>query len=81
MAKPRSRSKTTSIHFTIPISLYIKLEDQLAGKESRSAWITTAIRERFKGTTIQSASDKQLLIALVNRGIISSALFSELSAL
>jgi len=79
--RPRSRSKTTSIHFTLPISLYVKLENELAGKESRSAWITTAIEERFKGTTIQSATDKQLLIALVNRGIISSALFSELSTL
>lgn len=81
MGKPRSRSKTTSIHFTIPISLYVKLEDELAGKQSRSAWITSAIEERFKGTTIQSASDKQLLIALVNRGIISSSLFAELSTL
>ena len=81
MGKPRARAKTTSIHFTIPISLYLKLEDELAGKESRSAWITKAIEERFKGTTIQSASDKQLLIAMVNRGIISSSLFEELSTL
>lgn len=81
MAKPRSKRKTTSIHFTIPISLYAKLEDQLAGKESRSAWITNAIEQKFEGTTIASASDKQLLAALVNRGIISSDLYARLSIL
>lgn len=79
MSRPRSRKKTTSIHFTIPISLYVKLEDELAGKESRSAWITKAIEQKFQGTTIASASDKQLLVALLNRGIISSNLYAELS--
>lgn len=81
MSRPRSRKKTTSIHFTIPISLYVKLEDELAGKESRSAWITQAIKQKFEGTTIASASDKQLLVALLNRGIISSSLYADLSIL
>lgn len=81
MSRPRSRKKTTSIHFTIPISLYVKLEDELAGKESRSAWITQAIKQKFEGTTIASASDKQLLVALLNRGIISSSLYADLSTL
>lgn len=81
MSRPRSRSKTTSIHFTIPISLYVKLEGELAGKESRSAWITRAIEDKFQGTTIAAASNKQLLAALVNRGIISSNLYAELSVL
>ena len=81
MSKPRSKNKTTSIHFTIPISLYTKLEDKLAGKQSRSAWITKAIQQKFEGTTIASASDKQLLIALLNRGVISSSLFEELLVL
>lgn len=81
MSRPRSRKKTTSIHFTIPISLYTKLEDNLAGIESRSAWITRAIEDRFQGTTIAAASNKQLLIALVNRGIISSSLYADLSVL
>ena len=61
--------------------MYTKLEDSLAGKESRSAWITRAIEDKFQGTTIAAASDKQLLIALVNRGIISSSLYAELSIL
>lgn len=81
MSRPRSRKKTTSIHFTIPISLHNKLEDKLASKESRSAWITKAIEDKFQGTTITAASDKQLLIALVNRGIISSNLFADLLVL
>lgn len=81
MSRPRSRKKTTSIHFTIPISLYVKLEDELAGKESRSAWITQAIKQKFEGTTIASASDTQLLVALLNRGIISSSLYADLSTL
>jgi hypothetical protein len=81
MSRPRSRKKTTSIHFTIPISLYTKLEDNLAGMESRSAWITRAIEQKFEGTTIASASNKQLLIALVNRGIISADLYAEILVL
>lgn len=81
MSRPRSRKKTTSIHFTIPISLYVKLEDNLAGMQSRSAWITRAIEDKFQGTTIAAATDKQLLAALVNRGIISSSLYAELSVL
>jgi len=49
--------------------------------ESRSAWITRAIEDRFQGTTIAAATDKQLLAALVNRGVISSDLYATLSVL
>lgn len=81
MSRRRSKDPTTAISFTIPMRLVVKLDATLADRESRSAWITSAIENKFKGTTIQDASDKQLLIALVNRGIISSNLFAELSAL
>lgn len=81
MSRPRSKNKTTAISITLPIKLYLKLEDSIAYRQSRSAWIAEAIEQRFKGTTIAEASDKQLLIALVNRGVISSSLYAELSTL
>jgi len=81
MSRRRSKDPTTAISFTIPMRLVIKLDATLASRESRSAWITSAIENKFKGTTIQDASDKQLLAALVNRGVISSDLYATLSTL
>jgi len=79
MGRRRSQDPTDSIRITIPKSIHNKLLDTI-GTGSRSAWISAACRAALDGGTyIADASDKQLLITLCNRGIITRGLFDELS--
>lgn len=78
MSRRRSKDPTDSIRITIPKSIHNKILDKI-GSGSRSAWISAACRAAVEGGTyIADASDKQLLVTLLNRGIITRGLFDEL---
>lgn len=79
MSRRRSSDPTDSIRITIPRSIHEAILDTI-GTGSRSSWISTACRAALQGGTyIADASDKQLLVTLLNRGLITRGLFDELS--
>jgi len=79
MSRRRSSDPTDSIRITIPRSIHNSILDTI-GTGSRSAWISAACRAALQGGTyIADASDKQLLVTLLNRGLITRGLFDELS--
>jgi len=78
MSRRRSADPTDSIRITIPKSIHNRILETI-GTGSRSAWISAACRAAFDGGTyIADASDKQLLVTLLNRDIITLGLFNEL---
>lgn len=80
MSRRRSADPTDSIRITIPRSIHNKILDTI-GTGSRSAWISAACRAQLDGGTyIADASDKQLLVTLLNRGIVTRGLFDELNS-
>ena len=78
MSRRRSTNPTTAISITLPRSLLDKIDDQLTRTQSRSAWIASAAEGKLneKGTTVDMADNKQLLTALVNRGVMSMEAFN-----
>lgn len=79
MSRRRAADPTDSIRITIPRSIHDKIKERLGHEDSRSAWISSACRARLQGGTyIADASDKQLLVTLLNRGVITRGLFDEL---
>lgn len=78
MSRRRSADPTDSIRITIPRSIHNKILERI-GIGSRSAWISAACRGAIEGGTyIADASDQQLLVTLLNRGVITRGLFEEL---
>lgn len=76
MSRRRSSNPTKPINITVPTVLLDKLHDELGPSDSRSLWITGAIRMRLEGTrTIDDASSKELLAVLVNRGYITNEVY------
>ena len=82
MSRKRSLDPTDSIRITIPRSIHDKIKERIGHDASRSAWIAKACRAQLDGGTyIADASDKQLLVTLLNRGIITRGLFDELCSM
>lgn len=81
MSRRRAKDPTDSIRITIPRSIHDKIKQRIGVEESRSAWISSACRRALQGgTMIADASDKQLLVTLLNRGVITPGLFEELTS-
>lgn len=76
MSRRRSTNPTKPINITVPTVLLDKLHDKLSVNDSRSLWITGAIRMRLeRPRSINEASSKELLAVLVNRGYITNEVF------
>lgn len=81
MSRRRSSDPTDSIRITIPRSIHEAILDTI-GTGSRSAWISGACRVALqeRGTYIADASDKQLLVTCLNRGLITRGLYDQLTS-
>lgn len=81
MSRRRAADPTDSIRITIPRSIHEKIKQRIGPEDSRSAWISAACRRALQGgTMIADASDKQLLVTLLNRGVITPGLYEELTS-
>ena len=69
--RPRSRDKVVPVSIAIPVSLMMRLDNELDWKQSRSKWVKSAILqkldEQFDWTAVSS---KRLLAILFNRKVI-----------
>ena len=77
--RPRSRDKVVPVSIGLPISLMMRLDNELDWRQSRSWYVKSAIiqklDESFDWDAIQS---KRLLAILSNRDVISYELFTQL---
>lgn len=75
MSRRRTGTRYVPITISLTPSLVNDIEAMLRPKQSRSQWIAGAIRKKLEGedagTLVGDASSKQLLLALVNRGVIT----------
>lgn len=75
MSRRRTGTRYVPITISLTPSLVNDIEAMLRPKQSRSQWIAGAIRTKLEGdeagTYVSDASSKQLLLALVNRGVIT----------
>lgn len=83
--RPRSRDKVVPISIAIPVSLMIRLDNELDWKQSRSKWVKNAIIAKLdahddESQVISSISDKRLLVLCFNRGLINHSMFLALTA-
>ena len=78
MSRRRSSNPTTAISITLPRSLLDQIDDQLTRTQSRSAWIASAVEGKLAENrlTVRDATPKELLVALVNRGVMSTEAFN-----
>ena len=78
MSRRRSSNPTTAISITLPRSLLDRIDDQLTRTQSRSAWIASAAEGKLAENrlTVSDASSIELLVALVNRGVMSTEAFN-----
>ncbi|GAG60075.1 unnamed protein product [marine sediment metagenome] len=69
--RPRSRDKVVPVSIGIPVSLMMRLDNELDWRQSRSKWVKSAILqkldEQFDWTAVSS---KRLLAILLNRSVI-----------
>jgi len=47
MPRPRSRDKVVPVSIGIPVSLMVKLDNELDWKQSRSKWVKSAIENKL----------------------------------
>lgn len=83
MSRRRSKDPTTDIRITIPRSVIDRIHDEIEPTASRSRWISNACRDKLLesiSTTIDSASNIQILTVLLNRGAISMDLYKVIKA-
>ena len=75
--RPRSRDKVVPVSIGIPVSLMMRLDNELDWRQSRSKWVKSAIirslDDQFDWDSIES---KRLLAILFNRGIIDHDRFT-----
>jgi metal-responsive CopG/Arc/MetJ family transcriptional regulator len=68
MSRRRSVNPTKAISITLPNSLLDKLDDKLSYTESRSAWISGAIRMRLDdSSSLGEVNDLRLKVMLHSR--------------
>ena len=69
--RPRSRDKVVPISIGIPVSLMMRLDNELDWRQSRSKWVKSAIITKLdEEFDWDSISSKRLLAILFNRGVI-----------
>lgn len=69
--RPRSRDKVVPVSIGIPVSLMMRLDNELNWKQSRSKWVKSAIIEKLdQSFDYGSIQTKQLIGMLHNRNII-----------
>lgn len=75
MSRRRTGTRYVPITISLTPSLVNDIEAMLRPKQSRSQWIAGAIRKKLEGdeagTYVSEATSKQLLFALVNRGVMT----------
>jgi len=77
MSRRRSADKTIPISIALPSSVVARLDQVLAYKDSRSAYIARAITDRLDeigASSIGDAPTRQLMAALSSREDIDSTL-------
>lgn len=77
MSRRRSQDKSIPISIAIPQSVVTRLDQLLAFNQSRSAYITKAIKERMNGikaSSIADANSRTLMAALTSREDIDGTL-------
>ena len=69
--RPRSRDKVVPVSIGIPVSLMMRLDNELDWKQSRSKWVKSAILQKLdEQFDWGSVSSKRLLAILFNRNVI-----------
>lgn len=77
--RPRSRDKVVPVSIGIPVSLMMRLDNELDWKQSRSRWVKSAIIQKLDDSFDWDAvHSKRLLAILANREVISYELFTQL---
>ena len=80
MGRRRVNNKHIPMSLSIPYTLIQRLDKELSYKQSRSKWVQGAIKAKLnQSIDYSSISDKQLLVMLCNRGIISHETFKVMS--
>jgi len=75
--RPRSRDKVVPVSIGIPVSLMMRLDNELDWKQSRSKWVKSAILEKLDDQfDWDSVSSKRLLAILFNRNVIDHDRFT-----
>ena len=78
--RPRSRDKVVPVSIAIPVSLMMRLDNELDYRQSRSKWVKSAIVEKLdQQFDWDGVSSKRLLAILFNRGVIDHDRFTLLS--
>ena len=78
--RPRSRDKVVPVSIGIPVSLMIRLDNELDWRQSRSKWVKSAIIQKLDMQfDWDGVSSKRLLAILFNRRIIDHDRFTLLS--
>ena len=71
--RPRSRDKVVPVSIGIPVSLMMRLDNELSWKQSRSKWVKLAITDKLdkqEGMNWDNIPSKRLLAILLNRNVI-----------
>ena len=75
--RPRSRDKVVPVSIAIPVSLMMRLDNELDWKQSRSKWVKSAILQKLDDQfDWGSVSSKRLLAILFNRNVIDHDRFT-----
>ena len=75
--RPRSRDKVVPVSIGIPVSLMMRLDNELEWKQSRSKWVKSAILQKLEDQfDWDSISSKRLLAILFNRNVIDHDRFT-----
>ena len=75
--RPRSRDKVVPVSIGIPVSLMMRLDNELSWNQSRSRWVKSAIIQKLDEQFDWGAvSSKRLLAILMNRKVITHADFT-----
>ncbi len=69
--RPRSRDKVVPISIGIPVSLMMRLDNEISYRQSRSLWVKSAIIQKLdESFDYDSIPSVQLIAMLLNREII-----------
>ncbi len=75
--RPRSRDKVVPVSIGIPVSLMMRLDNELNWKQSRSKWVKSAILQKLDDQfDWDSIPSKRLLAILFNRNVIDHDRFT-----
>ena len=77
--RARSRDKVVPVSIGLPISLMMRLDNELDWNQSRSRYVKSAIIQKLDSSfDFDSIPSKQLIGMLYNRGIIDLPIFTTL---